>query len=76
MHITADHSLTNSHAAPRSSAGTFGGFGAWLGRAFRRWQERQADLRSLETMTDRDLRDAGLTRFTVEREIARQFWRG
>ena len=70
MHATADHSLTNSHAAPLS------GIAAWLGRAYARWQERQADLRSLETMTERDLRDARLTRFAVERELARPFWRG
>jgi uncharacterized protein YjiS (DUF1127 family) len=73
MHITADHSLTNSHAAPRSGDG---GFVDWLGRTYARWQERQADLRSLQTMTERDLRDARLTRFAVERELARPFWRG
>ncbi len=76
MHMTADHSLTNSHAAPRSGVAGNAGLTAWLGRAYARWQEQQADLRSLETMTERDLRDAGLTRFTVERELARPFWRG
>jgi uncharacterized protein YjiS (DUF1127 family) len=41
-----------------------------------RWRERALDRRSLATMTDRDLRDAGLTRFAVERELSRPFWRG
>ncbi len=76
MHIASHHPLTNSHPAPRSAAGAFAGLTAWIDRAYARWQEREAERHSLETMTERDLRDAGLTRFAVEREIARPFWRG
>ncbi len=76
MHITAHHPLTNSHSAPRAAGGVLNGVIAWIDRTYARWQEHEAELHALETMTDRDLRDAGLTRFAVEREITRPFWRG
>ena len=76
MHVTSHHPLTNSHSSPRRASGVLTRLAAWIDRTHARWQEREAELHALETMTDRDLKDAGLTRFAVEREISRPFWRG
>jgi len=74
MATAVHHSLTDCHAAPRPAP--FAGLAGWIDRMAARWRERALDRRSLATMTDRDLRDAGLTRFAVERELSRPFWRG
>ncbi|WP_206020409.1 DUF1127 domain-containing protein [Rhodovarius crocodyli] len=43
----------------------------WLRDAHERWRER----RLLEEMTDRDLRDMGITRHDALHEAAKPFWR-
>ena len=43
----------------------------WVPQAYERWRER----RLLEEMTDRDLRDMGITRHDALREAAKPFWR-
>ncbi len=73
MHTLAHGALTNSHPRSRSA---LAGAAAWLDRAYRRWQEQAADRRALALMSDRDLRDARLSRWEVERELSRPFWRG
>lgn len=42
-----------------------------LGHWARNWLERDRARRSLAEMDDRDLRDLGLSRLEIEREIAR-----
>lgn len=39
------------------------------------WQERAAQRRRLEAMSDRMLKDIGLSRSDVARESAKPFWR-
>ena len=39
------------------------------------WRQRAAERRSLQGVTARDLRDAGLSPSQVEFEIAQPFWR-
>ncbi len=39
------------------------------------WQERAAQRRQLAAMSDRMLRDIGLSRADVAREFAKPFWR-
>jgi uncharacterized protein YjiS (DUF1127 family) len=76
MHIATNHSLINSHsAAPRSDA-SGGGLAAWIANAARRWRERATERRELAQMDERALRDARLTRWDVEQQISRPFWRG
>jgi len=74
MAYAAPHSLTNSHAAPRSHS-PLAGVAHWIGQAVARWEQRRADAQALEWMSERDLRDAGITRWAIEREAARPFWR-
>jgi uncharacterized protein YjiS (DUF1127 family) len=72
MQIATHNSLTNSH----TKTGSATGFVVTLGALYRRWQERNAERKALERLDERDLRDVGLTRYSVERELARPFWRG
>lgn len=44
---------------------------SWMLDAYERWRDR----RLLEDMTERDLRDMGLTRQQVRREVEKPFWR-
>jgi uncharacterized protein YjiS (DUF1127 family) len=43
----------------------------WVLEAHERWRER----RRLEEMTDRDLRDMGITRHEALHEASKPFWR-
>jgi uncharacterized protein YjiS (DUF1127 family) len=43
--------------------------------AGRRWHLRQIERQFLESATDRELRDMGLTRADAQREAAKPFWR-
>ncbi len=42
---------------------------------FAAWRERARQIRDLRQMTDRELKDIGLSRADVEREAAKPFWR-
>jgi uncharacterized protein YjiS (DUF1127 family) len=68
------HPLTNCHSAPKPDAASLDVAGM-IGRAFRRWRERNAELRELDLMTDRDLSDARLSRWAARDELAKPFWR-
>jgi uncharacterized protein YjiS (DUF1127 family) len=76
MHAATHSSLTNSQAIHGSRAKPVTGVVAWIGRAYRNWQQFHAERQALERLDERDLRDVGLTRYSVERELARPFWRG
>jgi len=39
------------------------------------WRRRSRDRRALATMSDRSLRDIGLTRYDAAREASKPFWR-
>jgi uncharacterized protein YjiS (DUF1127 family) len=50
-----------------------------LARAHRRlaiWRRRMAEREAFTELGDRELRDMGLSRWEVERELAKWFWRG
>jgi uncharacterized protein YjiS (DUF1127 family) len=76
MHVASHHSLTNSQLSTPSAAGSAGGVMGRVARAFHNWRERSAELRELALMDERALRDARLTRWEVQHELARPFWRG
>lgn len=70
MAAFAHLSLTNSHslASPAPLV-------ARLGSLFRTWQEKRHGWETYGRMNDRDVQDTGLTRWEIECELARPFWR-
>jgi uncharacterized protein YjiS (DUF1127 family) len=76
MHVASHHPLTNSQLSTASEAASGGGVLGWLAHAFHNWRERSNELHELSLMDDRALRDARLSRWEVEHELARPFWRG
>jgi uncharacterized protein YjiS (DUF1127 family) len=58
-----------AHAAPRRRM--VGNFVA----LFKEWQRRAHGRAELAALSDRELRDIGVTRFDAGREIGKPFWR-
>ena len=56
------------HALPRIAA--------TLGETLTLWRRRMRERAELAHWDDRDMRDAGVTRATVQYELAKPFWRG
>jgi uncharacterized protein YjiS (DUF1127 family) len=48
----------------------------WLKRTLQLWRSRIKERHSFDFVDDRELRDLGLSKWDVEREIAKPFWRG
>jgi len=49
---------------------------ARMASEIREWCRRSRDRRDLAAMSDRSLRDIGLTRYDADWEASKQFWRG
>ncbi len=70
----------NATIRPRRRDGAIGpmvaaGIGRVLGLTAT-WRRRARDRYALLAMSERDLRDIGVTRFDAAREAAKPFWRG
>jgi uncharacterized protein YjiS (DUF1127 family) len=48
----------------------------WLGGLVGTWRRRISERQILARLDYRELRDIGLSRWDVEREVAKPFWRG
>ena len=73
-YITRRH-LTDSQPEPLSRGpGPHDGHGL-LSDFVAAWRARLRDRRELAALDERDLRDARLSRWDVERELAKPFWR-
>jgi uncharacterized protein YjiS (DUF1127 family) len=70
MAVTALPSSTRFHA--RSGLG----LAARASRLVRLWRLKASDRRAFADLGERDLHDLGMTRWHVERELAKPFWRG
>ena len=69
MSATVLRQVTKSQAfGPRPSV-----FGKWV-RRFKAWRRSQRERGTLNQMDQRDLNDLGLSRWDIEREIARHLW--
>jgi uncharacterized protein YjiS (DUF1127 family) len=76
MPIVAHHPMINyrsDRTAPSTSAKAVIGS---LARTLRLWRSRVRERRAFTTIDDRELHDLGLSRYDVERELAKPFWRG
>jgi uncharacterized protein YjiS (DUF1127 family) len=45
-------------------------------RSLRIWRRRYRERHAFSMLDERDLRDLGVTRWDVERELSKPFWRG
>lgn len=73
-HITRRH-LTDSQPEPMSRGPAPQAGHPLLSDLIAAWRTRLRDRREMATLDERDLRDARLTSWDVERELAKPFWR-
>jgi uncharacterized protein YjiS (DUF1127 family) len=52
------------------------GIAETIADTFRLWRRRARERSELARWEDRDLRDAGVSRATLQHELAKPFWRG
>ncbi len=76
MAIALHHPLTNSQPLPPVARGFARRAADGIARLVVLWLEHNADLRIVEQLEERDLRDMGASRWELRRELARPFWRG
>ncbi len=76
MTVAAHHAMTNYPAAPVRAESRPAGLFELLLRLVGVWLTRMEQRRALGRADYRDLRDIGATRWDVEREMAKPFWRG
>lgn len=76
MPIAAIHTLINCQCDQSRTAARTGGLIQSVVRTLRLWHARGRERRSFPHLSDRDLRDLRLSRWDVERELAKPFWRG
>jgi uncharacterized protein YjiS (DUF1127 family) len=76
MYVVANDPLINSHSPqPTLTARAASALDA-LGRTFRLWRTRTQERRALTLIDERDLHDLSLSRYDVQHELAKPFWRG
>ena len=76
MHIAVHHPMIN-YRSDRAARGVSGAAVVKsLGRMLGLWRSRARERHAFQALEDRDLRDLGLSRYDVERELAKPFWRG
>lgn len=75
MSAIAQPGLTDCHPIISRSAASRDTWQHTFSRAFRAWRTRQKDRRALALLTDRDFHDIGHTRWELEDELAKPFWR-
>jgi uncharacterized protein YjiS (DUF1127 family) len=59
----------------RDRAGVLHHVWARMASEVREWRRRSRDRRALAAMSDRSLRDIGLTRYDADWEASKPFWR-
>jgi uncharacterized protein YjiS (DUF1127 family) len=75
MSIVAPDIVAFSQACPRSLSHPAPWTAGWLRRIAGEWRARIRERHELATLDERDMRDLGLSRWQVERELAKPFWR-
>jgi uncharacterized protein YjiS (DUF1127 family) len=76
MIVAALHPLTNCQATRLPSDTNKRSSIASFGKMFRLWRSRINERRAAGSFDYRDLRDLGVSRWDVERELSKPFWRG
>ena len=79
MPATAHYPLINCQSGRLSQSvvpSRLARVGETLLSTLRLWRSRFNDRRAFPVLDERELRDLGLSRWDVERELAKPFWRG
>jgi uncharacterized protein YjiS (DUF1127 family) len=76
MSAVTHHMLTDCQTFQRSSSARQLGIAGRIARIVGVWRSRIRDRQAFANLDDRDLRDLGVSRWEVERELVKPFWRG
>jgi uncharacterized protein YjiS (DUF1127 family) len=76
MYVVADDPLINSHSSQPTLATRATAAIEALGRTLHLWRARARERDALTLIDERDLHDLSLSRYDVQRELAKPFWRG
>ena len=76
MHIAAHQPLINCQPQQPGLTTRAAVLGKSVAQTLRLWRSRISERRAFHIIDERDLRDAGLSRYDVQRELAKPFWRG
>jgi len=75
MNVAVHDSLTASQQHHQTSCAGRRGLADKLGRIIGLWRARSRERRAFAALDRRDLQDLGLSRWAVELELAKPFWR-
>jgi len=76
MATAAHHPLTNYQPLGLQTTAPPHGPAAWFGRTIALWRARIRERHAFDSIDERELRDLGLSRWDVERELSKPFWVG
>jgi uncharacterized protein YjiS (DUF1127 family) len=74
--VSIQHLMTNCLPGRPGSGGLGVALARSLADTLRLWRSRARERHSFPALDDRELRDLRLSRWQVERELAKPFWRG
>jgi uncharacterized protein YjiS (DUF1127 family) len=72
MNVTMHQTLTDCQVYDRRQPS--GSVIGWIGRMIGLWRIRAEERRALAMLDYRELRDLGLSRWEIERELAKPIW--
>ncbi len=75
MSATTHDPLINCHSVPRSQT-LVGTLRQSVADTLRIWRDRIRERQAFPALTDRDLRDLRISRWELDRELGKPFWRG
>jgi uncharacterized protein YjiS (DUF1127 family) len=76
MPIAVHHPMINYQSDRPASTARGTTLAASIGRTLRLWRSRLRERRAFPVLGDRDLGDLRVTRWELEQELRKPFWRG
>jgi uncharacterized protein YjiS (DUF1127 family) len=76
MSATTDHMLINCQPVPPTLSARVTAAVDALTRTLQVWRARSKERRAFAAIDDRDLHDMRMTRWELDRELSKPFWRG
>jgi uncharacterized protein YjiS (DUF1127 family) len=73
MAVAVHHPMINYQSDRPAPGATLAGS---IGRTLRLWRSRMRERQAFPDLEDRDLSDLRVTRWELERELRKPFWRG